>query len=330
MTKEIDVFSTGSVDPAAVFSPGGVEPIIAAIAAHCREQERDVSTKAGRDKVASLAYKISRSKTALDEVGKNHVATLKAQAAIVDTERRKAREKLDELRDEIRAPLDEWELSEKQRKEAIDELIRSASALSVVQIEDTSDEIRDRLDRLNEIDPEDFQEERERGEKVVAMARAALQSRLEIVLVAEEERRELERLRKEKEEAAAAAEAAIQEERDKAIAAAAAAMAEEKAKAAEEEAARLAAELEKAKEEGERRAREREEKAKADEIDRQRRQKEAEEEEARRREHDRENKRRIHGEILRAMVKHGLTQDVAKAVITAVAKKEIPHVTIAY
>lgn len=69
----------------------------------------DADTAEGRARIKSLAYKVSRSKVALDEAGKDLVAGIKAQAATIDELRRTAREELDTLRDNVRAPLDAWE-----------------------------------------------------------------------------------------------------------------------------------------------------------------------------------------------------------------------------
>lgn len=50
---------------------GGIDPIIARIEAEVRSHVPDVTTKRGRDAIASLAYKVARSKTTLDEAGKS-------------------------------------------------------------------------------------------------------------------------------------------------------------------------------------------------------------------------------------------------------------------
>ena len=63
----------------------------------------------GRDAIASQAYKVSKSKTAVDNHGKDLVAGIKAQAAVIDRDRKAWRDQCDALRDEIRKPLDEWE-----------------------------------------------------------------------------------------------------------------------------------------------------------------------------------------------------------------------------
>lgn len=80
--------------------------------------EHDVSTLKGRTSIAGTAYKVARSKTYLDGLGKALVAEIKQQAAAVDAERKYIRDTLDELRDSIRKPLDEWEEADEARKAA--------------------------------------------------------------------------------------------------------------------------------------------------------------------------------------------------------------------
>lgn len=75
----------------------------------------DCKTPLGRKNIASMAYKVSRSKTILDKLGKTLVAEWKQKAKKVDNSRKKAREYLDDLRDRVREPLNEWEKAEEER-----------------------------------------------------------------------------------------------------------------------------------------------------------------------------------------------------------------------
>ena len=69
-----------TLTPATVFVPGGVEAIVSKLETEVRSIKTDISTDAGRKEIASIAYKVARSKTALDDMGKNLVADIKAQA----------------------------------------------------------------------------------------------------------------------------------------------------------------------------------------------------------------------------------------------------------
>lgn len=80
----------------------------------------DMETKQGRTDIASLAMKIAKSKTYIDGIGKEIVTELKAKPKLIDAERKKARDFLDNLKNEIRKPLTDWENAEKERVEKHD------------------------------------------------------------------------------------------------------------------------------------------------------------------------------------------------------------------
>ena len=98
---------------------GGLDPIIARIEAEVRAHVPDVTTKRGRDAIASLAYRVARSKTALDDAGKALTEEQRRQISVVDAARRSMRDRLDALKDEARKPLDAWEAAEQEREAAL-------------------------------------------------------------------------------------------------------------------------------------------------------------------------------------------------------------------
>ncbi|HHE8508339.1 TPA: hypothetical protein ACPFQH_001781 [Citrobacter freundii] len=93
-----------------------LDPIIEKIEKEARSLVPDVSTKKGRDAIASMAHKVARSKTYIDNAGKDLVAELKALPKQIDESRRIARERLDALKDEVRRPLTEWEAEQERIK----------------------------------------------------------------------------------------------------------------------------------------------------------------------------------------------------------------------
>ena len=93
----------------------GIDPYLAKIRAEIDAFVPDVSTRKGREAIASIAHKVARSKTALDNVGKELVAELKEIPKTIDAERKRMRDTLDAWRDEVRAPLNEWEAAEAAR-----------------------------------------------------------------------------------------------------------------------------------------------------------------------------------------------------------------------
>ena len=78
----------------------------------------DISTTKGRKEIASLAFKVAKSKVVLDGLGKDLVSEWKIRAAKVDESRKYAREFLDSLKDRVRQPLTDWELVEEARIKA--------------------------------------------------------------------------------------------------------------------------------------------------------------------------------------------------------------------
>ena len=103
--------------PADIFKPDMMDKIIAQVAEKAREHTPDLSTATSRKAIASVAAKVASSKTFLDAQGKALVEPLKEQAKLIDAERKKMRDALSALKDEVRAPLTKWEEEEKDRQE---------------------------------------------------------------------------------------------------------------------------------------------------------------------------------------------------------------------
>jgi hypothetical protein len=182
-----------------VFAPGGVDAVLEKISAEVRAHNTDISTKEGRAEIASLAYKVSRSKTALDDLGKNLVADWKSRAALVDADRRRVRERLDALRDEVRKPLTEWEDRERARVDGHEEALRVIESLATFDLDASSVEIAVRLARLNSVDfvGRDWQEFYKRANDAFSDAAANLEMARDQALKREAERARLEQLERE-------------------------------------------------------------------------------------------------------------------------------------
>ncbi|RIJ02186.1 hypothetical protein DXK93_18560 [Achromobacter sp. K91] len=102
--------------------PGGLDPWLDKIRAEVTGHVPDLKTKKGRDAIASLAFKVRKVKTALDGVGKEQVDRLKDIPKKIDAERKRMRDVLDALADEVRAPLDQRAQAERDaaaRREAV-------------------------------------------------------------------------------------------------------------------------------------------------------------------------------------------------------------------
>lgn len=236
----------------------------------------DVSTPKGRQEIASLAYKIARTKTGLDEAAKNVTADQKAIIDAVNKERAKMREDLDTLKATVRAPLDAWETDQKAKADRADRELHQLSCIRVDVAGWNSDGLRTVLAELKAMDtPNETMFGEQAAEVLDARQGAAefLERRIEEEAKREAEQAELEQLRREKAER----EERDRQEREAREAEEAAAKAEEERKAREaEEEARRQEERERIAKE----AAERAEREAAEKIEAERREREAAEQRA--------------------------------------------------
>lgn len=328
-----------------------VDPILAAIRKIVAEFEPDVTTAKGRKEIASMAYKVAQSKTYLDGIGKRLTEEYKEIPKKIDANRKKVRDELDRLKDEVRKPLTEWEEAEKARVQGIKDRI-SAIHMHGAQ---TQDSVMVGLAIKNveaiAID-ESWQEFAAEAAQVKDRVLADLRVCLEVCLKRESEQAELQRLREEaakreaEERDRRIAEAAVEKARKDAEEAAARAAAEVERKANEERAAaeRRELELKLAAERAERErleAIERAEREKQAAIEAERRKQEEAERarlaedarvkaEAERRSADEANRTRIHLDIRDFLMSEGLPLSNAAAVVSLLSTGSIPHVSVRY
>lgn len=215
-----------------------LEATLSKIEAEARSHAPDLSSVKGRKAIASLAYKIAQTKTALDNAGKEANAGLRTQIETVDAARRKVRDRLDALKTEIRQPLDDWEAAEEKR---VDDLKVRVAAIGTGGLDSGFDpaEIAEALDALRALDiGEYWQEFREEAAARRDAAVQALTDAHRLAVQRVEQEAELAKLRAEAEErrrrdeAEAEERARLERERQEAEAAARR-KAEEEAAAAE-------------------------------------------------------------------------------------------------
>jgi len=104
----------------------------------------DLETIKGRDEIAALAYRVARSKTALDKAGADLTADWREKTKAVNDVRKEIKVWCDELRDRIRQPLTDWEAERDRIKAEEEEKIR----LEEQRLED------ERLEELREREAE--------------------------------------------------------------------------------------------------------------------------------------------------------------------------------
>ncbi|MBP8282556.1 MAG: hypothetical protein KAX46_01360 [Chromatiaceae bacterium] len=154
-----DLIPLHNPEPPVLFAAGGTREICALIEREARALVPDITTQPGRNAIASMAAKIARSKTYLDNLGKLYVDELKELPKQVDAERRAMRNRLDELKEEIRAPLTEWEMAIEARQKRIREMLDGV-ALQANDLDGLSiDELTVRLECVENVELGDEWEE---------------------------------------------------------------------------------------------------------------------------------------------------------------------------
>ncbi|HHS9967649.1 TPA: hypothetical protein ACTW6G_002927 [Raoultella ornithinolytica] len=165
----------------------------------------DLSTAKGRARIASLAAQVSRSKTAVEKPGRDYLKRLKEQPKVVEAELRRFVTECDQMRDEVRRPLTEWEDAEKARTEALQQRLVGLRALADV-IDATgnylpSADIQTRIQEAKSVMLDDSWQERAAEAGVAKDSTIQqLEASLAVAQKREHEAAELERLRKEAEE----------------------------------------------------------------------------------------------------------------------------------
>jgi hypothetical protein len=105
----------------------------------------DVSSKTGRDAIASLAYKVARTKTTLDNQGKALTEEWRTNTTKVNNTRNIIKERLEALQVTVRQPLTEWETAEEARVEGHKARLNDLVAMSKIGFGRPSAELRELL-----------------------------------------------------------------------------------------------------------------------------------------------------------------------------------------
>lgn len=323
MSEIMDLVVIEKKNAMAVFTNNDqLDPLIELIEKEARSLVPDVTTKKGRDAIASMAHKVARSKTYIDNAGKDLVAELKALPKQIDESRRVVRERLDALKDEVRRPLTEWE-AEQERIKA-EEAMLALHVEALAMNEDFDRQLAARIESDHEMallmnDAFD----REQAEKKAEAERQRIAREEEIKRLAEEKakreaaeqaQREIDAAAAREREAILAKERAEREQREAAE------------RAEREKQAAVEAERRKAQEEADRIRREAEQREQARLAEEKRKA-----DEQARLESDVRHRKAVGTEIVKALLANtSLTRDQAIEVLTAVKDDRIPHTGISY
>lgn len=305
----------------ALYKSGGLDDYLEQIRQAVNEVP-DLSTKKGRDRVASLAASVSRSKTAIEKPGREYLKRLKEAVRPAEAEIKRFVDACDELRDATRRPLTEWEAEQ--------ERIKAEEAARIKAEED-----RKRFESDHEIallmNEKHDREAKEKAEEA---------ERLRLAHEEELKRQAAEQAKREAEEKAAAELAASKKREEDAIAAKAQAelLAKQERERAEYAAAAAAARAEREKQE----AIEAEKRKAQEEADRIKREAEAKEaarlaeekriaDEKAKREADVKHRKAVGTEIVNALTANtSISREQAIEVLKAMMDGMVPRTQINY
>lgn len=337
----------------ALYVAGGLQQFIDLVKGEVEGEVPDLKTRKGRERIASLAAKVSKSKTAVEKPGRDYLRRLKEMPKVVEAELRDFVTKMDALRDETRRPLTEWEAAEDARIDRHNDRLNWLKTLTDDLGELSSLHIKGLISEAEGMQLgahwEEFEAEAANAkDKVLSTLRAALQKREQF----EAEQAELARLRREADERAEAdrirlaQEQAVEAERQRVAREQQAerdaatrreqelieqAAAQQRA-IEQAEANRIAAEqrAEQERQDAARRAEEAAERARQEE----RRRADATAAEILRqqevRERDKNHRASINRAAMEAFVAGGMTEECAKQAITLIAQRKIPNIAISY
>lgn len=99
-----------------IYKTDGLKPFFQHIKEQVSGEVPDLTTTKGRDRIASLAAKVSKSKTAVEKPGREYLKRLKELPREIEKELKEFVDGCDALRDEIRKPLTDWEGANKARE----------------------------------------------------------------------------------------------------------------------------------------------------------------------------------------------------------------------
>ncbi len=304
----------------ALYISGGLDAYLEQIRQAVNEVP-DLSTKKGRDRVASLAAQVSRSKTAIEKPGREYLKRLKEAVRPAEAEIKRFVDACDELRDATRRPLTEWEAEQERIKaeEAMNALHAEALQINIK----FDQELAAKIEADHEMAllmNKDIDRDREEQRRLAEQAQRERDERLKQE-AAEQARRDAEAKHKAEIEAAARREA-----EEKARAELAERQRKEDADRAEREKQEaVAEEKRKAQEEADRIKREAEAKEKARLAEEQRKV----EEEARRAA-DKEHRRTVNRRVIADLIAQGIPEEFAQKALLAIAGGKVQDAHIKY
>ncbi|MDG6423761.1 hypothetical protein QCD74_09455 [Pseudomonas syringae pv. actinidiae] len=114
-----------------IYVSGGLNQFLEAVTAEVTAEVPDLTTAKGRARIASLANKVSKSKKAVEDPGRDYLKRLKEMPKVVETELREFVNSMNALRDATRKPLTDWEEANDRRIDAHNDGIQRIKDMAV-------------------------------------------------------------------------------------------------------------------------------------------------------------------------------------------------------
>jgi hypothetical protein len=312
------------ITPSEIFVPNGLDVILTGVqkkVAEFNSQELDTENKKDRDKIRSFASNVAKSKTFIDKARIVFVKEKKEALKIIDTEAKRFRDTMDEIKTTVRKPLTDWEDAEKERIEA-------AKILEQFNVDhEEALGMHDLFKREEAMKKQQAEMEAKQAE----LARIAEEQRLEKERLEREEqikKEAAEQAKLEAENARLEAERKLEEEKNRRI--------REAEQAEKKRLADIQAEKDRA-EEAKKQA-EKEKQAAIDKLKREQAEKEQAEYEERMRIEAAEAKKAankkhmksVNNKIVKFLSRWDICEEASKEIVTAIVKNEIPELTVNY
>lgn len=305
-----------------LFETSTIEKVVSYVTKKAKAHTPDIKTDKGRKAIASNSAEVSRSKTFLEKIGKAKSAEIKKDAKTLDASRKYMKESLDELRDEMRQPLTDWEEDEKARvaAEELAEQIETARGEAIAE-DDLFNRHREVERKEAKIMAEQEKQAAEKAERERIESERLAKEKEEKEQAARDEQIRKKAMEKEKLEAEQRAKAESERvEREKQEEATK--LADAKRRIEEEKASKAAAITLAQKEERERIEREQAAKEESERIEREAADKKAA---------NKAHRAKIKEEAVKFIVGiEGVTGKQAEAIFDAISFGDVPHITVGY
>lgn len=323
--------------------PAKFDQLMVAMKAEIAVFVPDVSTKTGREAIASFAFKFARTKTAIDKAGAKLNEDDRKAIKARDEVRNRIVDTLQDLQTQVRAPLTEWEDTEDKRIEFVNGELSALRSVPNYPRTWGPAELLTEIDELKALtfDSAKFQDQTDTAIALRDAAVLALEAAHARLVKEEEERAELERLRAEAAERKRQDdERAAKEEAERRRVAAAEAAEKRRAEAEQAEKDRIAAAEKRAAENAKAEA----ERAHQAEIDRLNREA-AEAERVRKAEADRvariadedaaraanrKHRIQVQAAAKNALMYIGAEEELARKIVLAIIAGEVPAVSLKF